>query len=47
MRQRQEGWLGEVRSAVIGTGNSHEIVLQRNENGRYLLRDVGIGDRMY
>ena len=22
------------------------MVLQRNENGRYLLRDVGVGDRI-
>ena len=42
----QEGWMGEVRSTLFGTANEHEMVLQRNENWRYLLRDVGVGERM-
>ena len=39
--------MGEVRSTVIWISNSHEMVLQRSENGKYLLRNVGVGDRMY
>ena len=39
--------MGEVLSTLLETGDDCEMVVQRNQNGRYVVRDVGVGDRVY